>query len=219
MELSLFAYRRGNSAMHRLPSGIKLVLLFGLCIGSFSGKGSWIPTAICFVLSWAVFFLAGARWKAIGQLSFVLFLGGFVTLFRTVEFQPLGISMEGLFSGLMYLVRFFSAAFTAQSVFETTSPLQIQNCLETVESDIAKVIPPVKKLSPAFILSLTINFIPMVFETWNRTATAAKARSPKKAGIPSFTRNLFAQMSAFLSCILFKAESKRRAVINRGGFN
>lgn len=221
MALSLFAYRKGNSVLHRIPSAVKLALLFLLCIFTYKGEMciSWqelfsskiiAKNASCFFASVTLFFLSGANWKSVKQLKFVFVIGGFVTAVKLVHF-PFWFDKDSLAYGLLYTVRFFITSLAAQVIFETTSPLQIQDTLEQAQNGISKIIPQIKKWNPALAVSLAINFIPEIFETWNKVELAVNARVQKKWNVEIMIQ----KFSTFFSCLLSNAETKRMAVLNR----
>lgn len=224
MALSLFAYRRGNSVLHSIPPIAKLTFLFVLCIFTYKGgmSVSWealfsleiiVKISICFFVSLALFFLSGANWNSLKQLKFVFVIGGFVTLVKLIHF-PFWFDKDSLAYGILYTVRFFITSLAAQVIFETTSPLQIQDALELVQNGISKIIPQVKKWDPALTISLAINFIPEIFETWNKVELAINARTQKRRKIEVMIQ----KFSTFFSCLLDKAETKRMAVLNRRNF-
>ncbi|MGN0729540.1 CbiQ family ECF transporter T component [Treponema sp.] len=223
MALSLFSYRKGTSVIHRLPPAVKLCALFILCIFVYSGgtSVSWeelFSTGIALrilgflALGFAAFFLSGAKWNSLLQLKFVFVIGGFVTLLKLADI-PFRLNKDALAYGILYTARFFITSLAAQIVFETTSPLQIQNTLEHLQSGIAKIIPQIARLNPALTVSLAINFIPEIFSTWSRVELAVKARMPGKS--KASIRILSQQLTTFLSCLLHSAEIKRMAVLNR----
>ena len=160
----------------------------------------------------STFFLSGAKWNSIKQLKFVFVIGGFVTLVKLIHI-PFWLDKDSLAYGILYTVRFFITSLAAQVIFETTSPLQIQNALEVIQEGISKIIPPVKKWNPALTISLAINFIPEIFETWNKVELAVKARTQKNSKWK--TEILIQKFSTFFSCLLYNAETKRMAVLNR----
>ncbi len=105
---------------------------------------------------------------------------------------------QGLEYGLLYTLRFFISAFMAQTVFETTTILEIKDSLHLPK-----------------IITLAINFISQIFCEWNKIRLASKARRPK-------TKNIVRNVSAFLFelqtlflTMLDKAENVRRALENR----
>ena len=216
MAVKLFSYRRGNTLLHRIPAGIKILFLMGISIAVFAGKHVNVSvTVICGALSLMAFFLSGAKFSTLKSVTFVFVLGAFVTLSGMTAFVFDGIFV-GIKYGAWYTVRFFITALAAQCVFETTSALEIQNSFECAQNAVAKVFKPVKKMNPALVLSLAINFIPEVFATWNRVDLAVRARSAAKGKNKFSLRILGVRFTAFFLCLLERAESKRMAVLNRG---
>ena len=251
MAVTLFAYWRGTTSMHRIPASAKLLFLMTLCICTFmNGPHALIRTAVCFAASIVLFVLSGAHKQSLRQLAFVPVLGALVTLFGTICLPPaaagvsagasaaadnaatmsavsggsvitllpfFALNLDGLRFGILYTVRFFTTALAAQVIFETTSSVQIKDSLESLQNVIARAIPPIKKMNPAFVISLALNFIPQVFETWNRVSLAARARSSsdkrKKTGL--VIRASYLELQALLSCMLYQAETTRKAVENR----
>ena len=56
-------------------------------------------------------------------------------------------------------------------------------------------------------------------ETWDKVHLASMARSPKKKNLVSATSILLSELEALLSCLIFKAETKRKAILNRGNYD
>jgi energy-coupling factor transporter transmembrane protein EcfT len=83
-------------------------------------------------------------------------------------------------------------------LFETTTMLEIQN-------DFMKI-PILNKTKFPMILAITISFFPEIFTTWEEVSLAAKSRKNK---------NLVSQFSALISCMLQKADIKRKALLSR----
>ncbi len=204
----LFAYRRGSTPLHRLNAGLKILLLIALCIITFAGgmydtldsilKSSLlIRTTICLAVTIALFIMSGCSRTSFKPVKFVLIIGALMILFRVFN-QPL---KDALAAGLLYTVRFLITAVAAQIVFETTSPLEIKESLG--------------KSTPAVAIALAINFIPQVFATWNQVHTAALARTPKKKGLLRTIPIVYCEIQAFFSCLLYQAEIKRKALLNR----
>lgn len=225
MAIKLFAYRKTDTILHRMPALIKLVLLFAICIYTFSSgmlstkaqvfaKTEIIKLSVGFFAVVFLFILARAPWNSLKNLKFVFVLGFFLTAFKMLHF-PFYFDTDALISGLHYTFCFFITALCAQLIFESTSSLEIKDALESIQNIIAIILPPVKKLNPALVISLAINFIPMVFATWNRVHLASRARSKAKRGLLGATDNAFTQLSAFFSCLLHQAETTRMALLNR----
>ena len=206
--MTLFAYRRGNTPMHHLNAGLKILFLITLCIVTFAGgmydtldsvlKSSIIiRTLLCLAVTIALFATSGRSRTSFKPVKFVLIIGVLMILFRVFN-QSLP---DALAAGLLYTIRFLITAIAAQIVFETTSPLEIKESFG--------------KSNPALALALAINFIPQVFATWNQVHTAAMARTPNKKGLLRTIPIVYCEIQAFFSCLLYQAEIKRKALLNR----
>ena len=205
----LFAYRKEDTPLHRLNARWKIFFLIILCIITFAGGmyetsdsvltvSLLIRTALCLAVTIALFIISGCSRTSFKPVKFVLIIGGLMILFRVFN-QPI---KDALAAGLLYTVRFLITAIAAQIIFETTSPLEIKESLG--------------KSTPAAAIALTINFIPQVFATWHRVHTAALARTPKhKKGLLRFIHIVYCEIQAFFSCLLYQAEIKRKALLNR----
>ena len=210
--MTLFAYRRGSTPLHRLNASLKIFLLITLCIVTFAGgmydtldsvlKSSIIiRTALCLAVTIVLFMASGHSRTSFKPVKFVLIIGAIMILFRVFN-QPLS---DALAAGLLYTLRFLITAIAAQIVFETTSPLEIKESFG--------------KSNPALALALAINFIPQVFATWNQVHTAAMARTPNKKDLLRTIPIVYCEIQAFFSCLLYQAEIKRKALLNRSSSN
>jgi len=221
MAVALFSYKNRKSFLHNVPALVKILVMFSFCIFCFKETDfEHIKIPACLAFSLVLFFLARGNWTTIKSLPYVFVLGAFVTVLRMFNFYPdFSFNQEGFIWGILYTARLFITAFACQVIFETTSSAQIQDSLEQIENEFAKIIPPVKKLHGALLISLAINFIPLVFETWDKVHLASMARSPKKKNLVSATNILLSELEALLSCLIFKAETKRKAILNRGNYD
>ena len=220
MAVKLFSYQRGNTLLHRIPALAKLIFIILFCIlvcRDLQGQALVAKDAACILLILILFFSAGHPFRSLIELWPVLVIGAFVTVCRSIDFFPLSFVKEGLFDGLRYTFNFLISSLACSLVFRTTSSLKIMDALETVQDCIAKIFPPINKLNPALLISMTISFIPMVFETWNKVALAVKAREHAGKRNHFSLRILSAQFSALFSCLLYKAETARKAILNRSG--
>ncbi len=206
--MTLFAYRRGITPLHRANAGLKILGLIALCIITFAG-GMYetldsvmtapllIRTALCLAVTIALFIASGCNRTSFKPVKFVLIIGAIMTVLRLFN-QPV---QDALAAGLLYTVRFLITAVAAQIVFETTSPLEIKEAMGSS--------------TPALAIALAINFIPQVFATWERVHTAARARTTNKKGLLRSIHNVYCEIQAFFSCLLYQAETKRKALLNR----
>lgn len=221
---AIFSYRNENSAIHRIPCGIKLILMlfvtlrtfsnstFGFSVENFSRFIPWIRTSFYFLAAIIFFFLAKTPFKSLLRLRFLLWIA---ILFSSVSI--LSKNYSALFSDLLYTFRFFVTALFSLVVFETTSRLQIMETLCGLENKICRIIPSFKKLNFAMLISITITFIPAIFSEWNKICTAAAARSKisRKGKIKFSISSASAQITALFLNMLQYAEEVRRAVTNR----
>lgn len=236
MALKLFCYRKGNSILHRIPPLLKIFFMMFFCITAFLGgqketteeilqKSVYFQLLYCICICILLFMLSKASIRSVLQMRWVLWFGLMVTIFRLFPedyslidsfelYKP--ILVNGLLAGGLYTIRFLFASFVCQMVFETTSSLEIREGFENIHIAVCRFLPFMKKYNLAFVISLAVTFIPEVFETWEKVTKASKARRGKKRGIISFFRNLFSEMAALLSILIGTADTKRRAILNRG---
>lgn len=221
---AIFSYRNENSIIHKIPCGIKIILMLFVTLRTFSNSPlwfknenfiqyiPWLRTFFYFLVTAVFFFLAKTPLKSLIRLRFLLWI---TILFSSVSI--LSKNYSALLSDLLYTFRFFVTALFSLIVFETTSKLEIMDTLCGVENKICKIIPSFKKPNSAMLISITITFIPEIFSEWNKIRTAATARSKlNKKGKPKFSINsVNAQITALFLNMLQYAEEVRRAVTNR----
>lgn len=210
MVAALFSYRRGSSLLHKANAGLKIIFLFAFSAFVFWGRAPDTAkeifcapiiarTAICFAASAALFFLAGANWKSLAALRFVLYIGLMLASLKIIA-TPAASWADGAAYALLYTARFLTSALAAQCVFETTTMVQVQDSLRL-----------------PFFVTLSINFIPQIFSEWEKIKLASRSRVPKTAlKKPIKACALFLrQLQALLLAMLQKAETTRKAVANR----
>lgn len=221
---AIFTYRNENSLVHRIPCGIKLLVMLFVTLRTFSNSTfwlkdenliqyiPWIRSLFYFSTGMVFFFLAKTPFKSLLRLRFLLWIA-----ILLASLSVLSQNYSALLPDLLYTFRFFVTALFSLIVFETTSRLEIMETLCNIENKICKIIPALKKLNFAMLISITITFIPEIFSEWNRIRTAATARSRlNKKGKPKFSINsINAQITALFLNMLQYAEEVRRAVSNR----
>lgn len=221
---ALFSYRNENSAVHKIPCGVKIILMLFITLRTFSNSTlwftnetfsryiPWLRASFYFIVAVIFFFLAKTPLKSLLRLKFLLWIA---LLFSSVS--VLSKNYSALFSDLLYTFRFFVTALFSLVVFETTSRLQIMETLCSLENKICRIIPSFKKLNFAMLISITITFIPAIFSEWSKISTAAAARSnlSKKGKIKFSVSSASAQITALFLNMLQYAEEVRRAVTNR----
>lgn len=211
MALTLFCYRRDTTIIHKCPALIKLIILCVFSILLFK-LNSWIFTCVFAMITFIVFFLAKTPIRQLRKLLYVPLIGGMVVLLRIIKFNPTYLDFSQVKDGFLYIAQFFVTTLAAQVFFDTTSTYQIQVSLEKIQAIVFKVFPFLKKINFALFVAITIHFIPLVFETWEKVNKAARSRIiNRKIGI----KNLLPVFFAFFSCLLQTAEQTRKAILNR----
>lgn len=217
---SLFSYRVGSSLIHKISAGIKLILMFAICICVFYEKLNAAILIANGILVMVGFFAAETPISRLKKIKFVFIVGLFVTAVRAINFTPnFSFSKSGLMAGLIYTARLSITAIAALVVFETTTRRQIQEVFEKVEIVLQKIFPPLKKVRLALMISTSINFIPEIFSVWNQIQLATFSKMPaKKLPLSRRISVATAQIFALFSCMLERAEETRKAIVNKCGF-
>lgn len=236
MVTSLFSYQSKNSIIHKLPAFIKILLLCIFSIRLFSTSYSfennylWIQCCIYLLITIVFFVLSKISFNSIIKLFNILFFFLLIVLFQTLNFGSqvnyqnqsyyfivtkfLGLNFLESLSGLLYTFRFFITSFFALIIFSTTSSYEITNTFTTIENLLCKPFPFLRKLQIALIISSTIKFIPLVFETWDKVSIAIKARK-RKNNLSNFILRSTQCISSTLSCLLHSAQETQKAINNR----
>lgn len=142
--------------------------------------------------------LSKSGFQAFIKLKLVLILGLVFTIFKGLSLKSPFFDFQLAKEGLIYGYNFFITTFVALILFETTTMLEIQN-------DFMKI-PVLNKTKFPMVLAITISFFPEIFTTWEEVSLAAKSRKNK---------NLVSQFSALISCMIQKADIKRKALLSR----
>lgn len=192
-----YAYRPGNSLIHKAPALIKLLLLFAVSFSAFFGGFPGLAAASILIISGALIARINP-WELMYGSKALLIMAAAVILIRSLHFDQTGFffSREGFILGIQFswgmVVSFSSAAL----LFSTSTLGEIRDSLTQVEKI---VLWPVYFLSGslknktgsvqkkqmvqpklALGISLMLGFIPRFFEIWENTRMAYEARSGKK---------------------------------------
>lgn len=168
-----YAYRAGNSFLHKAPAPLKM--LFLLCFSASSFVISQIPVAACKAALYFFFLLALSIFAAVLRMRpWELFRGSRalcvlcapVIIMRSVDFFPLSFSFSGLIQALSFCLTLF-LSFAFGSVFFSCTTMH----------ELKKSMPAVLGLS----LSLMLGFIPRFFVIWEDAECAWLARGGKKS--------------------------------------
>lgn len=192
----LFSYRQGTSILHKMPTLLKIPLLFILNALVF-----FLPTVYC--IAYALACVACARCAGFSfkqQLYDLKPIAGYTLLLlcahalSKVLGTPSDIGALGVF-----VLKLVCAVQTTSLFFNTTTSLQLKQALE-------KILPKTAAIS----FTLFLVFIPLLFSIWSQTQTAWKARAGKN-GI----KKLFVLLPVFISLSFYKAQNLFYSLQNR----
>lgn len=239
MDLGLFSYSTKKTIIHKIPVIIKFIVLCLISVFVFFDKysvmqiKSWLLVFFLSVLVFCFVVLAKISIRQIKPLLFVPFFCLLLAVIRMITFSSMLNSDDMFFTlgfvslnltegleGLLYTLRFFTTTIAALVFFSTSTSLEILSSFEAIQKILFFPFPFLKKINLAKMISLTLNFIPMVFETWNKVSIACKARNPKfqnkNQTLIQKVKIIFQLFTTTFSCLLSKAEIKRKAMLNRG---
>lgn len=213
----LFTYAQTNSPLHRIPAIFKLAATAVLTATVFflPVLGLEITTVILF--STAII----ARIEPIrikGTLKVIAVYAVFIGLVRYIgaPLNPESLLSIAKESGL-YLWRLFLALGTGTILYATTSTLEIREAIEDVQEALPRI-PGNSRNTPdfAFSLSLTITFIPRIFDTWYEISLAWNARGGNLSRNPAAAyRRMVHLVPHLLIRLLDMAAKTDQAIQNR----
>ncbi len=211
-ELNLFHFQKGDSALHKLDTRLKLILLI-LYSASIYKFNLYAVISISFIIIIYFFktirakkyFLKEMKWAAF--LLIFIFIG---TLFSTegeIIYQSIPfITKTGIISGIISAWKFLMVIFIGLLFSYTTLP---EN-LHTAVYQIFKPIPMVNENSIASKLSLTIMFIPILMDMMNEIIEARRSRYIEGSRNP--VKNIMSLVIPIISGVIIKAEETTLAL-------
>jgi biotin transport system permease protein/energy-coupling factor transport system permease protein len=192
----IFRYKRGNSVCHRLPAPLKLALM--LCAGV---TVMFLPlSAVCAGIALMAALARCCRFTLREQCADIkpaCYYAFFLFIINLAACLYAGIPGGGLGRDwlradyVLYAMRLGLVMQLSALLFRTTTSIEIKETIATIETGIrmavrklpfARTIDPNAKL--AKYAALMINFIPALFELWEKLNRAYQARcgrgGPKK---------------------------------------
>ena len=178
MALTPWSYRKGTTALHKLPAGFKLAFLLLLSLAAFFPGPELQSLIILGVIALVLFVLSFIA--RIGPTSLLrgsrplLLIVLAVFIVQGIEFSPIGFNFDGLREALIFCLR-IALAFSAGSLlFAVTTPGEIRKSISRAESFFH-----LEKLKLGLHFSLMLGFLPRFFEIWEEINLAYKSRSGK----------------------------------------
>jgi biotin transport system permease protein len=198
-----WAYRKGNSLLHRFSGGAKLAFLLCLSLGAFF-PGLMVLPVLVFLLVILSLWAGIKPWELLRGSRPILLFVVFVFLFKALEFDPrfytadatnvfnmeaekttaetvpgaarlLALNPEGLKEGIVFGIR-IAFSFAAGALFFAVTPTgEIKKSLSRLESFLH-----LERLKLGLSVSLMLMFLPRFFEKWEEVEAAWKSRGGGK---------------------------------------
>ena len=215
--LTPWSYRKGDTLLHRLPAGIKLIFLLSLSLAAFFPGGelkSLIILAgiilLLIVLSLMAKNLPFELLRGSGPLmGFILFL----FLFQGIDFYPPSFNAERLMDSgkligaLLYCGRIITTFAAGSLLFAVTTVSQIRKSVEFLEKKLR-----LDRLKIGLGISLMLGFIKSFFEIWEDINLAWKSRAGKNS-----LKKLYVLLPHSIERMMHKAADTAEAMEARGG--
>jgi biotin transport system permease protein/energy-coupling factor transport system permease protein len=223
----VFRYRKGNSILHRLPALIKLFVLIALAISIMFLPLYAVCAGIILLVIPALLcgFSVREQFTDIRPALFYAFFLYMVSVFTNLYSADFTIVSFGVVMNILrpndeygvYILRLILVMQLSALLFRTTTSIEIKEAICGVEIAIRmalKKLPFAKNVSLAAKFgtsaALTINFIPALFELWDKLNRAYRARGGK-GGLKKFRILLV----ALIALSFHYAERKARALLAR----
>ena len=210
---TLFRYRSGETIIHRTPAGIKLAVMIAFTIAVFSPLLPALIAASALLAVLAI--LARTQIETIlSGAKLVLWYGLFIAAFRLIgkPLESVDVLAE-LRATALYTWQLAAVLLAGTLFYETTATTEIAHTLKTIQTTLRwrKPLPDV-----AFLLSLTIGFIPRIFSAWDSLEKAWAAREGnRRYGPLSFFRRTTTLVPLLVLKLLSIANDTDRAIRNR----
>lgn len=166
------AYKAGDSFLHRLPAGLKLAGLLAVSFAVFI----FPPFGLAFslIIIALVSFLAKITPLTLFRgCRFLLFMALTVVFFRSIEWNPLSLTLSGFREGLYFALGLITAFAGCALFFSATTMGEVRDALESF----FRFIPALSRAGLG--ISLLLGFLPRFFEIWEGAETAYRARGGK----------------------------------------
>jgi len=193
-ELNVLGFHAGDSVLHQLDVRFKLVFLVVI---SLSCLKAFVPSlALLTIVLMVALMSAGLQLKtALKDLRYGFLLLLFVFTARSlsvpgspvVEFKAVSVTQEGLYEGAVVCWRLVIVVMTGLSFVLTTRSSEIKAAVEWMLKPFPWI--PAKRI--AFMMSLIVRFIPIIFEQAKKTTDAQRARGVENRKNPVYRLKMF----------------------------
>lgn len=181
-DITIGQYFPGNSTVHRLDAGIKIIITMLFIIMLFAAD-NFISVAVSVIFMIMAYILTKLKpslmIKSLKPVFPVLVVTGLLNIFfyegETVfSLGFIKITDEGLKNAAFMLIRVTSLIVGSSVLTYTTSPIELTNAIEKLLSPLKKLKFPVHEL--AMMMTIALRFIPTLIEETDKIISAQKAR-------------------------------------------
>ena len=211
-EINLFHYQKGNTALHKLDTRFKLILLllYSALIFRFEPSGMIILSLIIIIVFFRTLPAPAALFREMRGVFFILvliFTGTLMSTPGTAVYQSIpALTYNGLIEGTLAGWRFLMVVFIGLIFSSTTLPEQIHISIY----QILKPLPFIDAASIASKVSLTIMFIPVLMDMLNEILEARKTRYIEGSRNP--VRNIISMAVPLMAGVVNRAEETAMAL-------
>ncbi len=208
-EIDIFHYKKGSSFLYFLHPGGKLFFFIVLSFLTF--RSSYIPLLVILVFSLFVFLTAYRQSSNLAIIKFVKsisFFAVFLLFIILVRWITEG-GREGLCAGFLYSLKLFILFVFSHILVLTTE-------LSGFYSAVYQILRPLPFISAgraALILSLTISFIPLVFDQYAECRDAFDSRLGRRS--KNLFRKIFLTVFSLIQNTILRADELALAMESR----
>lgn len=218
-EIDLFHYRKADGTLHRYNGGLKLLSLVILTMSIFNSDPMGLM--ILSILICSLFLLDYFQTGILSPLTLIKNIRGFLLFLIliiiingfTLEGTPLWgvikISREGTIAGLIYSWKLLILIVLGQMITSTTDPVDIYSALYRL----LRPLPFINAGNTATMISLTITFIPLIFDQYIEVKNAVDSRLGSLNRNPM--RKILSLSLPLLQTTLLRAEEVTLAMESR----
>ncbi|AEF83052.1 CbiQ family ECF transporter T component [Leadbettera azotonutricia] len=170
-----WAYRKGNSFVHRLNGGVKLLILLLLSIAVFFPNFIVLPVIGMILVLGAL--NAGIKpWELLRGSGPLFMIVIAVILLQGFHISPFSFDSSGLKEGCIFGIQMALSFSAGALLFSVATMGEIKKSLARLEALLH-----VKHLRLSLGLSLMLGFLPRFFEVWESAELAWESRGGKKS--------------------------------------
>ena len=208
-EIDIFHYRKGTSVFHLLDPGLKLLYFFIISVLTF--RSSAVSLSLIFLSALLIFILESVQSKTLSLLQFFKKISFFL-LFLSIIVLLRWISeggREGLYSGLLYSWKLLTLLILSNNLISSTDTVAVYGAVYRL----LKPLPFISAGHAAVMVSLTISFIPLIFDQYLECRDAYNSRLGSRGRNP--LRKIFSAAFPLVQNTIFRADELALAMESR----